>query len=337
MHLSIVGVGRMGEIHLANAVSNDRIHRVSIFDRNKARSQEMTGKYGCLELEDESQLFDEDVDGVLVATSTHGHVDLILRALDRGKPVFCEKPIASNIQEALRLLSNVEGRGTGIQIGFQRRFDPGYLGLKRAMKSGAIGGINSIHSRTLDPSPPSEEYLKTSGGIFWDCAIHDFDSVLWISKSKALRVASLGASLSPGYAEIGDFESVQTSIELESGTVVSVSNTRANGAGYDARLEVYGTSLSMAAGLTSRTPLNEYGTAAEEESTFLGFADRFAEAYRAELQAFVEVMEGSPSACSVESAIGAHVLASACRQSAIERRVVTIAEHMEALGRIRGV
>ena len=244
---------------------------------------------------------------MVVAAATDAHPELILAAVDAGVPVFCEKPVAKTMAEAVAVARRVADRGVPIQIGYPRRFDQGFAAVREAVASGELGWVHTVRSTTLDPAPPPAAYLAVSGGIFRDCAIHDFDAVRWVTGQEVVEVYATGSDRGdPVFADIGDVAFAATVLTLADGARAVVSNSRYNARGHDVRMEVHGSEDSIAAGLDEGLPLRS----AQPGVTFPGgtpytfFMDRFADAFRASLAAFTEVVAGArPSPCTIEDAL----------------------------------
>jgi myo-inositol 2-dehydrogenase/D-chiro-inositol 1-dehydrogenase len=217
-----------------------------------------------------------------------------------------------------------------VQIGFPRRFDTAYAAAREQALSGALGYLHTVRSTTLDPAPPPSAYIAASGGIFHDCAVHDFDSVRWATGQEVVEVVAVGANHGVDYIEAaGDVETATTVLTLTGGTIAVVSNTRTNGRGHDVRLELLGSKDSVAAGFDERLPLRS----ADPSVTFPSgqpwdfFMDRFADAFRAELAAFTDVIAGVRSSpCTLHDAVEATLIAEAATRAWRERRSVSVDE-----------
>jgi myo-inositol 2-dehydrogenase / D-chiro-inositol 1-dehydrogenase len=228
------------------------------------------------------------------------------------------------------LRDELEGCATPIQIGFPRRFDAGYMAAQGEVASGALGYVHTVRSTTLDPAPPPEAYIRGSGGIFNDCAIHDFDSVRYVTGQEVVEVYAAGTNQGVSYIEAaGDAESVTSILTLSEGTLAVVSNSRSNGRGHDVRLEVLGSKDSVAAGLDDRLPLRSVdpGVSFPAGTPWNFFMDRFADAFRNELTAFTEVVAGTrPSPCTLHDGVEASLIAEAATRSWREHRPVRLDE-----------
>ena len=235
------------------------------------------------------------IDGLVVAAATDAHAPLILAGVDAGIPTFCEKPVAADVDGTLAVLDKLAGSDVQVQIGFQRRFDKGYVAARAAVASGELGWIHTMRSGHARPAPPPADYIGHSGGIFRDCSVHDFDSVRWVSGHEVREVYAVGANRGAAFfAEHGDVDTAAVVLTLDDGTFALVSATRYNARGYDVRLEVLGSKDSVSVGLDDRLPLRsvEPGVAFPGGAPYPAFMERFHDAYVAELTAFTRIVAG---------------------------------------------
>ncbi len=264
-------------------------------------------------------LLSAGVDGVVVAAATPAHAELTLASVQRGIPTFCEKPIASTAAESARIAEIITGSGVPVQVGYQRRFDAAFAAAKSAVDSGALGTLHTVRSTTMDPAPPPMDYIRGSGGIFRDCAVHDFDILRWITGQQPVEVYATGTVQGdPLFTEYGDVDTAAVVVRFDGGALGLVSNARYNARGYDCRLEVHGFDDSVAAGWDQGAPLrnmdpgNEFPTGPAHNF----FMDRFTEAFRTELAGFVEVAQGGPvRGATVADAVEVAWLAEAATES----------------------
>ncbi|MGI5327803.1 Gfo/Idh/MocA family protein [Actinomadura nitritigenes] len=278
---------------------------------------------------DVADLFSAGLDGLVVAAATDAHADLVERALAAGLPVFCEKPLASDVDGTFQIVASAKKAGVPVQVGFQRRFDAGNAAAREALASGRLGWLHTVRSCSFDPAPPPPEYVPTSGGLFRDCVIHDLDLIRFVTGREVVRVMASGANRGEDFfRENGDVDTGSALLVLDDGTLAQVSATRYNAAGYDARLELFGSKDSIVAGLDGRTPVTavpEHGEG--PPNPYAGFLERFSDAYDAELRAFVDVVAGRrANPCPPEDALEAFYLAEACELSMREGRVVGAGE-----------
>lgn len=270
----------------------------------------------------------------MIAAATDAHPGLILAAVEAGIPVFCEKPVARSMREGVEVLKAVQDSNVPIQIGYNRRYDAGFVAARAAVHSGELGKLHTVRSTTLDPAPPPAAYVAASGGIFRDCSVHDFDIIRWVTGREVTEVYAVGGNRGADYIkEAGDADTTGALLTLDDGTIAVVSNSRHNARGHDVRLELHGFTDSIAVGWEDKLPLRsvEPGVTFPAGVPHDFFMDRFADAYRAELTAFTEVVAGTrPSPCTVADALEAGWIADACTLSLHEHRPVTIQEVREA-------
>jgi myo-inositol 2-dehydrogenase / D-chiro-inositol 1-dehydrogenase len=330
LHLGLIGVGRIGVLHARTLADLPGVDAVTVADALPTRAEQVAGELGLRAVDTPDTLFQADVDAVVIATSTPGHVPLLSLATAVGLPAFCEKPVALDLATLDALLEEVERAGTLVQIGFQRRFDAGYRAAHDAVATGAVGNVLLLRAATHDPEPPAEQYIAASGGIFRDLHIHDFDAIRFVTGQEVVEVYADGAVReTPWFERLGDVDVAAALLRLSDGTLAVLTGTRHDPLGYDVRLELFGSRDSIAVGADARTPLRsvEPGGGAPAPTGYRDFIDRFAPAYRSELEAFVAaVRDGGPSPCPPAEARAALVVALAADRSRAERRPVSIEE-----------
>ena len=198
----------------------------------------MLGLAGGYQLNHEhTSLLERDLDGLVIATSTPGHVPLLRLAARAGLPAFCEKPVALELAPLDELIDEVERAGILVQIGFQRRFDAGYRAARDAVAEGALGEVLALRAATHDPAPPSEAYIASSGGIFRDLHIHDFDAIRFVTGREVVDVYADGAvRATRWFADHGDVDAAAAVLRLQGGPLAVLTGTRRDPLGYDVRL-----------------------------------------------------------------------------------------------------
>ncbi|MEU4149229.1 Gfo/Idh/MocA family protein [Streptomyces sp. NPDC026659] len=336
MRIGVIGTGRIGTIH-ANTLSRHReVGSLILTDTNPLRAQELAHRLGETAAPGVDEVFQWGVDAVVITTATSAHAELIGRAARSGLPVFCEKPIALDLPGTLGALAEVEAAGTVLQMGFQRRFDAGYVGAREAVRSGRLGRLHTVRALTSDQSPPPPEWLPLSGGLFRDTLIHDFDVLRWVTGREVTDVYASGSDAGPPmFRAAGDVDTGAAVLTLDDGTLATATATRLNGAGYDVRMELAGERDTVVVGLDDRTPVASTEPTGPPpcDKPWSGFFERFGSAYEAELRAFVEVVRGElPNPCDGREALQALRIAEACETSRRERRAVALAEVPDRLG-----
>jgi myo-inositol 2-dehydrogenase / D-chiro-inositol 1-dehydrogenase len=330
MRLGIIGVGRIGAFHARTLSALAEVTSLVLTDVSPDLAGRVAADTDAEVAPTPERLLASGVEGVVIAASTEAHPALLRACVAAGLPTFCEKPVAKLADEAVRIAALAGDAGVAVQIGYPRRFDPGFAAARAAVASGELGRITTVRSTTLDPGPPSAAYLATSGGIFRDCAVHDFDAVRWVTGCEVVEVFATGTPFADlDYADLDDVSTAAAVLTLDNGALAVVSNTRYNGGGYDVRLEVHGSKEAIAVGLDDRLPLRSVEAdvryPAGPPATF--FMDRLATAFRAELTAFVDVVAGrQPSPCTLQDALETGWVAEACARSLQEGRSVAVDE-----------
>jgi myo-inositol 2-dehydrogenase/D-chiro-inositol 1-dehydrogenase len=313
--LGVIGLGRIGTFHTETLSNLDGLDELVVTDERTDVARAVAAKYGVKAVDSVEELLSSGIDGVVVAAATPAHAELTLAAVERGIPTLCEKPIASTAAESARVAES----GVPVQVGYQRRFDTAFAAAKRAVDDGSLGILHTVRSTTMDPAPPPMDYIKGSGGIFRDCAVHDFDIINWITGQRAVEVYATGSVQGdPLFSEYKDVDTAAVIVKFDGGALGVVSNARYNARGYDCRLEVHGFDDSVAAGWDQGVPLrnidpqNDFPTGPSHHF----FMDRFTEAFRTELAMFVEVAKGGPVlGATVADAVEVAYLAEAATES----------------------
>jgi myo-inositol 2-dehydrogenase / D-chiro-inositol 1-dehydrogenase len=330
LHLGLVGVGRIGLFHARTLSSLSAVARLTLADIDTARAARVASELGAEAVATPEELVAAGVDALVIAAPTPSHVPLLELAAASGLAAFCEKPVALELEALDELAEEVDRAGVLVQIGFQRRFDAGYVAAREAVANGRLGALLVLRAATHDPVPPPGEYIAASGGIFRDLHIHDFDAIRFVTGQEVAEVYADGAVRETAWlAEHGDVDAAAAVLRLADGTLAVLTGTRHDALGYDVRLELFGTRDSLAVGVDEHTPLRSLEPGATDKPTqpYRDFLDRFERAYRAELEAFVATLQhGGPSACTLADARAALAVALAAGRSRTERRPVSIEE-----------
>jgi len=326
IRFAILGAGRMGAEHGLALVSLPDVQVVAVADPVEAAAQKVARITRAVRTYTDplDAIHDPEVQAVIIVTPTSTHAALIEAAAVAGKAIFCEKPVAADLAETERVMRIVEERGVPFQIGFQRRYDASFVQAKARITASEIGQVEQFSATGRDPAPPPLEYLKVSGGIFLDQAIHDLDIARFLV-GEVKEVFAIGdTKVDPAIATIGDADTTTVLLTFENGAQGVVQNSRRAVYGYDVRTEVFGSQGKLVMDATPKTALVRYGeNVAMDHYHF--FMDRFKDAYRAEIAAFVEALtEGRAPTPGARDALESLRLALACTRSLKENRPVRV-------------
>ncbi len=293
--LALIGAGRIGQVHaqaVMTAVPNATI--VSVADYHLSAAQSLAEQYGiALATSDHREAIAQDgVDAVIIASSTDTHAPFIMDAASAGKHIFCEKPIAADLGAIDEALAAVEQAGVKLQIGFNRRFDPTFSRIKQAIDSGEIGTPQILHIISRDPAPPPIEYIKVSGGIFFDMTIHDFDMARFLFGEVEEIYAAGGVLVNDAIGEAGDIDTAVITLKFRSGAIGTIDNSRQAVYGYDQRVEAFGSagSASNANLYPDSVTISGRERVARASLPLNFFLERYMESYKIELLAFVDAV-----------------------------------------------
>lgn len=330
MRIGVVGAGRIGALRVATLAGLPEAPEVVVTDTVAERGERIAAEVGCEFAPSLAALVESGVDGVVITTGTISHAALVRRSIAAGVPTFCEKPVAATLAETAELARLQDASGVPVHIGFQRRFDRGYRRAREAVRAGELGVIHQLRCATHDETPPSERFILTSGGIFRDCSVNDFDAIRFVTGREVESVYATGSTKGGRFYRVaGDLSTGVAVLTLDDGTMALVSASRHNGGGHDIRLEVHGSEGSLAVGLDQSYAFRS----AEEGVTFPAgpphhnFGQRFREAYVAELSAFLSLVRGEiATPCTIADGLEAFRIAEACELSRSEARPVAMRE-----------
>lgn len=330
MKIGLLGAGRIGSFHAKSLASDPSVASLRITDVNQERADAVAADVNATTASDATELA-AWADALVIATATDTHAELIRLGAEARLPVFCEKPIALDLDSTNRVLDSVDKAGIQLQIGFQRRFDRGFLEARRMVESGEIGTLYSARLATHDPAPPPAEYIKICGGLFRDMLIHDFDLIRWVTGDEVVEVYAAGGTLTgnEAFEQAGDVDSSVVVLRMRSGALVIISGLRHDPRGYDVRLELFGSNDAVVAGMDSRTPIGLIDDDRQpgDKPAYRDFMDRFESSYRDELSAFLSVARGEKdSPCTGVDAKEALRIATAATLSLHEKRPVALEE-----------
>ncbi len=287
---ALIGAGRIGRLHAGNLAADPRVRFTAVADVVPAAAEELAAAHGARAVSVEDAVTGADIDAVLIASSTDSHADLIERAARAGKAILCEKPIDLDYQRSRQAIAVAGDCGVPIAIGFNRRFDGNFQSLKARLKAGEIGELESVAITSRDPEPPPVEYLRTSGGLFRDMMIHDFDMVRWLTGEDAIELYAMAANLiDPAIGAAGDVDTALVMLRMASGRLCQITTSRRAAYGYDQRIECHGALGMLRADnvtLTTVELADKTGFRRDPAEPF--FLERYDAAYKAELAAFVD-------------------------------------------------
>jgi len=319
--------GRIGAIHAENIVRHPGARLGAIVDVDRAAAERLAGRHGAAVATQAAVLADPATDAVVIASSTNTHADLIEAAARAGKAVFCEKPLDLDRRRAEACLAVVAECGVPLMVGFNRRFDPHFARLERQLRAGRIGRIELLSITSRDPSPPPLAYVRVSGGLFRDMMIHDFDMATWLLGEEPVEIYAAASVLTdPAIGEAGDVDTAVVILHTRSGALCQISNSRRAVYGYDQRVETLGSKGALKADNVAESTVvfaGADGIVGDKPLPF--FLERYAEAYRRELDHFVDALtRGTPPAPGGDDGVKALALAEAALQSLETRRPVAL-------------
>jgi myo-inositol 2-dehydrogenase / D-chiro-inositol 1-dehydrogenase len=329
MKFALIGAGRIGRMHARILVATPGVEELLIADAVSDAARTVADEVGATFVETAEAAI-ERADAVVIAAATSAHASLVRAAIARRRAIFCEKPLAENLADTIAVAAEVEASGLPFQLGFQRRFDPGYREARRLIETGELGKIYVFRLAGHDPAPPHEGYIPQSGGLFRDFSIHDFDVIRWLLGSEVDEVYAAGAVRGfEVFAKYDDVDTAVATLRMSEGPLGVLTVARHDPLGYDIRAELFGSRDSVSVGLGPRTPLRsvEPGVPPPAGPAWPDFIERFGEAYRAEIVEFVRVARGEArSPCTARDGLQALRVAEAATRSRLENRPIALTE-----------
>ena len=333
INIGIIGAGRIGKVHLESItyhVKNARVKSVAEPYLN-VETKAFIESMGVTEIYTDYKqiLADPEIDAVLICSSTDTHASISMEAIEAGKHIFCEKPIDQSIEKIEAVKTALEGKNLKYQVGFNRRFDHNFAAVRAAVNAGRIGDPHIIKITSRDPAPPNPAYIKVSGGIFMDMAIHDFDMACFLAGSDVEEVYVAATVLvDPAIGEQGDFDTAIITLKMANGALCVIDNSRRAAYGYDQRAEVFGNKGSVASAndtLSSAVISDENGVTGEKPLYF--FLERYMQSYTTEMLDFVDaIVNDKDVPCGIDAGLQSVKIALAAKKSALENRPVKLCE-----------
>jgi len=292
VQVGLIGAGRIGKVHAIAIGANPKAQLKYVSDVYAPAAEELAKSYGAEVASVDRIMDDSAVDLVMICSSTETHADLIERSARAGKAIFCEKPIDLDIKRVESVLKVVEETGAKLMVGFNRRFDPNFISLKKRLDAGEAGEVELVTIASRDPAAPPVEYIKGSGGLFRDMTIHDFDMARWLLGEEPSRIYASASTLTdPEIGKAGDVDTAIVTLTCPSGRMAVITNSRRASYGYDQRIEVHGSKGMLAAGnILENTVAFSGETGTEVAKPLYFFLERYAQAYQNELTTLIEAL-----------------------------------------------
>lgn len=318
--VALIGCGRIGQLHARNLASlRDMCRFTGVADWNleAATTAARLLDVPMATADSEALLTSPDIDAVIISSSTATHAPYIEIAAAHGKDIFTEKPIALDLETTRRALDAVDRAGVRLQVGFQRRFDSGYVSAMESIASGEIGTVEMIRDAMRDPSPPPADYIRQSGGLYRDMTIHNFDAVRWLMGEDPIEIHTMASALvSDDIRDAGDVDTSIVTMRFPSGALASIENSRRSGFGYDVRTEIFGSRGALMVGDHRQTPVRRFSASGVLEDHQYFFLERFRDAYRSEITVFLgAIIADEPVPVSGQDGLAALRLAFAAEES----------------------
>lgn len=318
MRFAIIGAGRIGAVHARSLSAHPGAELALVADPVGDAAARLAALHGVASTTRVDDVFDSDVDAIIVGSPTPFHVDQIIAGVEAGKAVLAEKPVDLDLARADECVAAVGDRAHRVMLGFNRRFDPGFAEVKARIDAGEIGDLEQLTVISRDPAAPPAQYLTGSGGIFRDMTIHDLDMVRFML-GEVVDVTAVGQNFAEDIEAIGDYDGAVLTLRGASGGVATIVNSRHCATGYDQRLEAFGPKGSLRAENHTATRVQYYGTDVSGASgPYLDFfLQRYTEAYAAEIDHFITSIEaGTAPSPSLRDGREALALAEAATRSA---------------------
>lgn len=331
--VGIIGAGRIGKVHaesICTRVKNAKLKTIAdpfMSDETEAWAKGMGVEQVTKDYKEILQ--DEEIEAVIICSSTDTHSAISVEAIEAGKHVFCEKPIDHDIEKIKQVMEALKKTEVKYQVGFNRRFDHNFKAVKDAVANGKIGDPHIIKVTSRDPKPPSAEYVKVSGGMFLDMTIHDFDMVRFLAGCDATEIYVQSAVLvDDAIGEAGDVDTAVITLQMENGAIAVIDNSRKAVYGYDQRAEVFGSRGMVATAndsLSTAVISNEQGVTGEKPLYF--FLERYMDSFGEEMNQFIEAIENDlDTPLGVMDGLKPVLMGLAAKKSVEEHRPVNISE-----------
>ena len=333
MKVGIIGAGRIGKVHIKNiSMFVPELEIKTVVDPfMNEQTEAYVKKYGVTNVTNNADdiLNDKEIEAVIICSSTDTHSKYIIEAAHAGKHIFCEKPVDYDLSKVHQAINAAKEAGVKLQIGFCRRFDHNHKGVYDVVRSGRIGDVHMVKISSRDPEPPCIDYVKVSGGIFYDMMIHDFDMARFLVGSEVTEVHAVGAVLiDPAIGEAGDVDTAVVTLKFENGAIATIDNSRKAVYGYDQRVEVFGSKgCARNENDVPNTVVVSDAQCTSSQNTYSIMWDRYTGAFVSEMQAFADaVLNDKETPVTGMDGLYPVLMAAAATKSLKEGRPVKIAE-----------
>ena len=329
-NIALVGAGAIGRIHASNIAGHQNAQLTYVCDTNSEVGESVAAEYNVRAVVSVEDVLGDEVDAVIIASSTATHGDIATACIDAGKPFLCEKPLASDLPAAREIADSARNSGLIAGMAFNRRFHPQYGGIRKAVAAGEIGRVESMLITSRTAAAPTVEFIKTSGGLFGEKGSHFYDLTRWILDEHPLELFAMGAALvNPRFADIGEVDTAMITMRFPSGALCQLDFSWRAAYGQDERLEVMG-SLGMLQ--TQQSPVGPFmrftNSGLTQDGPMPTWYERFEQTYAMELDVFFHALETGQTGelPALADGVAAQQVADSARRSVQEGRPVKLAE-----------
>ncbi len=318
INIGILGCGRIGQVHARSVRNMTSARVVAVSDAFETSANALAAKTGAEVRTTDAIISSDDIDAVIICTPTDTHYDIIHAAARAGKAIFCEKPVDMSADRIRDCIKVVENTGVAFMTAFNRRFDPNFANVRARIEAGEIGEVEIVTILSRDPNPPPVEYIKSSGGLFRDMMIHDFDMARFLLGEEPDQIQAVGAALvDPAIGAAGDVDTAAATLTTASGKICQITNSRRATYGYDQRIEVHGSKgMLRAENMLENTVevATEAGFQRAPAQNF--FLERYEAAYLAEMTHFVDALNaGQHPTPTIRDGLRAQLMADAATEA----------------------
>ncbi len=318
LRVGILGCGRIGQVHARSLMRIPSAKLVAVSDAFAEAAQSLAVQTGAESRDTDAIIAANDVDAIIICTPTDTHYELIQAGAKAGKAIFCEKPVDMSATRIRDCMDVVEANATPFLTAFNRRFDPNFAMVQSRIAAGEIGAVEIVTILSRDPNPPPINYIQSSGGIFRDMMIHDFDMARFLLGEDPVQVFAVGSSLvDPEIGNVGDVDTAAVTLTTANGKICQISNSRRASYGYDQRVEVHGAKgMLRAENVLENTVEIANAAGFNRATTRHFFLERYEAAYHAEMVHFVEAVNtGVAPTPTIADGLKAQQIADAAAQS----------------------